>query len=423
MKNAMNCTYADPETGKETPCPLRPVRRILSAALAVAVAICMWPAIAPSSAQAADYDEATARTLCANLAARFGAGGADGSITNDTFYAALALDELGFGSDVDADAILANMDGFEQTNGYALGAGTLAKYILALDAAGCDVTALPDQGTTRDLVAEMEALITTEGMPDVYSLVYILPVYSVAAGSDEMRDAVLEALLGYQITDTESSYYGLFGEVFSEGTDYEYWDYTVQTTAQAVLALAPFNDEFYEDGNEHSSDLRNAITSAYSAVGKAQTDDGGFYYSPDYGTDASDFDTSANALAAVVAYDALEHVVRTGGGSGSTDRVSPAVSYILGCADTDLAGFNAAGTWNETMSAAAAFYGLAVACDVDIAGALSINGAKVTLAQGTYTYSGKACTPAVRSVVLNGRTLQAGTDYTVAYAAGCTNVG
>ena len=46
----------------------------------------------------------------------------------------------------------------------------------------------------------------------------------------------------------------------------------------------------------------------------------------------------------------------------------------------------------------------------------SIAKAKVKLAKTKYAYNGKAKKPAVKSVVLNGKTLKAGTDYTVKYA-------
>ena len=48
-------------------------------------------------------------------------------------------------------------------------------------------------------------------------------------------------------------------------------------------------------------------------------------------------------------------------------------------------------------------------------GKASIAKAKVTLAKTSYTYDGKAKEPKVKSVVLDGRTLRAGTDYTVTY--------
>ena len=45
-----------------------------------------------------------------------------------------------------------------------------------------------------------------------------------------------------------------------------------------------------------------------------------------------------------------------------------------------------------------------------------LSAAKVELAQTRYTYGGKACTPAVKSVTLNGIKLAEGRDYTVSYA-------
>ena len=52
---------------------------------------------------------------------------------------------------------------------------------------------------------------------------------------------------------------------------------------------------------------------------------------------------------------------------------------------------------------------------VGTAKATSLAGAKVTLANASAVYTGKAIKPSVKSVVLNGKTLKAGADYTVAY--------
>ncbi|MGN0721505.1 MAG: Ig domain-containing protein [Anaerovoracaceae bacterium] len=46
----------------------------------------------------------------------------------------------------------------------------------------------------------------------------------------------------------------------------------------------------------------------------------------------------------------------------------------------------------------------------------NISGATITLEKDTVTYNGKAHTPAVKSVVLSGKTLVPGTDYTVGYS-------
>ena len=52
-----------------------------------------------------------------------------------------------------------------------------------------------------------------------------------------------------------------------------------------------------------------------------------------------------------------------------------------------------------------------------------ISGAAMTLSKTSYTYDGNVKKPSVKSVVLNGITLKAGTDYTVSYASGRKNVG
>ncbi|MDO4853912.1 MAG: Ig-like domain-containing protein [Coriobacteriia bacterium] len=47
-----------------------------------------------------------------------------------------------------------------------------------------------------------------------------------------------------------------------------------------------------------------------------------------------------------------------------------------------------------------------------------ISAAKVTLSKTSFTYNGKAQKPSVKSVVFNGKTLKAGTDYTASVASG-----
>ena len=49
---------------------------------------------------------------------------------------------------------------------------------------------------------------------------------------------------------------------------------------------------------------------------------------------------------------------------------------------------------------------------------VNIAKAKVTLSKTAFTYNGKAQKPSVKSVVLNGKTLKAGTDYTASVASG-----
>ena len=54
---------------------------------------------------------------------------------------------------------------------------------------------------------------------------------------------------------------------------------------------------------------------------------------------------------------------------------------------------------------------------------IDLSKAKVTLNGASYTYDGKAKNPGVKSVVVNGKTLVAGTDYTVTTPAGRKDVG
>lgn len=50
-----------------------------------------------------------------------------------------------------------------------------------------------------------------------------------------------------------------------------------------------------------------------------------------------------------------------------------------------------------------------------------VHKATVTLGETTYTYDGKVKTPGVKSVVLNGKTLVEGADYTVTVPTGRKN--
>ena len=108
-------------------------------------------------------------------------------------------------------------------------AGRMGKYIMALTAAGVDCTKVDDNGTTRNLIAEMETLEKPEST-SVYDAVCILPVYqygSYTQGSSAMAPSALIDLILASVDDD-----GLFG-VAAYGCD-------TQTTAQAILALLPY---------------------------------------------------------------------------------------------------------------------------------------------------------------------------------------
>ena len=157
----------------------------------------------PSTANSNKYDAAKAETLIANLSARFAINGKDHAIDNNTFYAAIALNSLGKGASIDAAAILANLNKDD-----LMTAGRMGKYIMALTAAGIDCTKVNDNGTARNLVAEMEALEKPESM-SVYDAVCILPVYqygSYKQGDSAMAPSALIDLILANVDDK-----GLFG--------------------------------------------------------------------------------------------------------------------------------------------------------------------------------------------------------------------
>lgn len=157
----------------------------------------------PSTANSNKYDAAKAETLIANLSARFAINGKDHAIDNNTFYAAIALNSLGKGASIDAAAILANLNKDD-----LMTAGRMGKYIMALTAAGIDCTKVNDNGTVRNLVAEMEALEKPESM-SVYDAVCILPVYQY--GSYKQGDSAMapSALIDPILANVDDG--GLFG--------------------------------------------------------------------------------------------------------------------------------------------------------------------------------------------------------------------
>ena len=87
-------------------------------------------------------------------------------------------------------------------------AGRMGKYIMALTAAGIDCTKVNDNGTVRNLVAEMEALEKPESM-SVYDAVCILPVYQY--GSYKQGDSAMapSALIDLILANADDK--GLFG--------------------------------------------------------------------------------------------------------------------------------------------------------------------------------------------------------------------
>ena len=268
------------------------------------------------------YDAAKAQSLIANLSARFASNGKDAAIDNSTFYAAVALNSLGKGSSIDVDAILANLNKDNQMT-----AGRMGKYIMALAAAGVDCTKVDDNGTTRNLVAEMEALEKPEST-SVYDAVCILPVYqygSYTQGSSAMAPSALIDLILANVDDD-----GLFG-VAAYGCD-------TQTTAQAILALLPYQSV--------RSDVAAAIKKAESALLSLENADGSFAYSTQYSS--ANLDATANVIAAL---EALGYNCASDSRLTTANGSTP-LGYLTSVADETLDGYLGATDYNESAASA-----------------------------------------------------------------------
>lgn len=276
----------------------------------------------PSTANSNKYDAAKAETLIANLSARFAINGKDHAIDNNTFYAAIALNSLGKGASIDAAAILANLNKDD-----LMTAGRMGKYIMALTAAGIDCTKVNDNGTVRNLVAEMEALEKPESM-SVYDAVCILPVYQY--GSCKQGDSAMapSALIDPILANVDDK--GLFGSL-TYGCDTE-------TTAQAILALLPYQ-------SLHSG-AAAAIKKAESALLSMENEDGSFAYSAQHRE--ANLDATANVVAALeaIGYNCASDSRLT------TSNGSMSLGYLTSVAEKDLTGYLDASSYNESAASA-----------------------------------------------------------------------
>lgn len=275
-----------------------------------------------STANSNKYDAAKAETLIANLSARFAINGKDHAIDNNTFYAAIALNSLGKGASIDAAAILANLNKDD-----LMTAGRMGKYIMALTAAGIDCTKVNDNGTVRNLVAEMEALEKPESM-SVYDAVCILPVYqygSYKQGDSAMAPSALIDLILANVDDE-----GLFGSL-TYGCD-------TQTIAQAILALLPYQS--------FHSGAAAVIKKAESALLSMENEGGSFAYSAQYRE--ANLDATANVVAALEAlgYNCASDSRLT------TSNGSTPLGYLTSVADKDLMGCLDASSYNESATSA-----------------------------------------------------------------------
>ena len=278
------------------------------------------------------YDAAKAASLQQNLAARFSRGGAEAAIDNTTAFAAITLNDLGLGASIDGSAILASLADYEKANGAPIRAGALAKYILALTAAGVDCTRAPMGGATHNLVAEMEALISEDAM-SVYDAVMILPVYGDAGYEQGSCAMSVQDLVDYLVASQQDN--GLF-TVSSPDS---------QTASQAILALIPYRSQ---------PAVSKVIDKTVATVRAMQLPDGSFAYNP--GDTQGNLDATANVVVALAALgvDPLSLV---------TDNGSSPLGFAIALADDELAGYARALDedliGNETMASATVLLALA----------------------------------------------------------------
>lgn len=305
------------------------VARLLIAALvAMLLVVFSAAALQPSPAFAESTNTEKAATLNSNLSARFSSTGADGALSKSTYAAALALDNEGAASSIDTASIISALE-TEKSSG-AISAGALAKYILALDAAGIDCKSAQLSTGTCNLVDEMLALINNgAASQSVWDAVCILHVCTKYGADQTVTDALVSCILSAQ--DTTTSLFGGYG----------YFD--SQTTAQAIEALLPYKDK---------ADVAAAIESAVSALKAMQCADGGFGYSA--GDTASNLDASAQVFAALTKAGVSVNEM-------TKDGKTP-IDYLVETADTTLDGYkNADGVWDEKLSSATVFYALSCA--------------------------------------------------------------
>ncbi len=288
-----------------------------------------------------------AQTLLTNLNKRFVAGGKDAAITNSTFAAAMGARAYDTEAALDGEAIIAALNAADSAE-KPLGAGTLAKYITALTAAGVDCTRVADaSGSRQDLIEQMVARTDIDTL-DVYSAVVMLPVYSMGYEGIALNvvtsDQLIDVILAHQ---TESGLFGFTG-----------WEDS-QTTAQAILALLP-----YKMNNEK---VAAAIEKAEAALIGMQNADGGFAYTA--GSTDSNLDATADIVTTLCAlgYNC------TGGKQLTTESGANPVSYLVSQADSDLSGFTAVSDYSEEMTAATVTCALVAAAN-SLAGAFDVHG-------------------------------------------------
>ena len=268
-------------------------------------------------------------TLGTNLVKRFSMGRSDGIINSNTCYAAFALAALDKSYNVDTSDLGSKLES-DQLSG-SLSAGRLAKYILAFAAGGDDATNAKINGKRVDLVTQLKDMLAESNETiSLYDLVWILPVC-------QNYSKIMDADVAADLIDQLYTYFDADECLFDGG-----YGFDLQTSAQAVLALAP-----YADTNDKAAEM---VIDTMLELVVSQNADGGFSYSPDSGV--SDLDTTAAviAAAAAVGLEPDSDILLSNNGS------DPA-AFMLSKANDSLTGF--VGEYDEAMGSATALMGMA----------------------------------------------------------------
>lgn len=261
-------------------------------------------------------DKATAKLL-KNLTKRFVEGGADAKMNDRLVNAAIALNSLDKGAKIDVKAIEKKMIAAEKKAKDGLAPGQYGRYIMMLTAAGIDCVEANINGTTRDLVKEMEKAAKKalkEGTLTVEDAVYMLPVYGndgYTAGNNTIESDLLGVILAAQ---DESGFFRANDKAET---------YSTALSGQAMLALVPYMDV--------DEAVTQAVGTASEALYHSQMIEGG--WPKDGIAQEGDVLATAYAVAALAAVGAVPNVDLV------TSAGSTPIGWLTSKADKAMDGF------------------------------------------------------------------------------------
>ncbi|MGN1361458.1 MAG: hypothetical protein ACI4VV_04200, partial [Eggerthellaceae bacterium] len=271
---------------------------------------------------AADVDQ-----LIGGLNARFSKGGADATINNATWAAALALNALGQSGSLDAEAIATDLADLDPSTD-AVSAGQLGKYVLILTAANVDCTEVTLEGKKYDLIQllkdKVKSVVDEGKVIDEWSAPCIVPVFGCCGYDATGFEIYIQGMINTMVAKVPSLYEG-WGSI------------DIMSAGQAILALQPYA--------EQNEEVATALETAKIELLKQLKDDGSFPTQWGNG-----IDDTALAYAALKALGVSDQEMYTVGGSNP-------VTYLASRAKGSLDGFDVEG--NETLSASSALLGLA----------------------------------------------------------------